>query len=186
MQLIPWHLLWMALQCAPFPPSQPHGQVGWCSSCNEGLAVQRPAFLVGEVPRLLQFVLFSRKKKKKKKKATQKKKHKWQRTRNTNDKREMISQTRVFSEICGKSLCMSLKVIRADMRIMLIPTQTLCRSLRLVTQIIKDLDKQRWLVFSSFKPDVPQPYFHDSILYAWSEFFYDAVLREFRWLCTPD
>lgn len=55
----------------------------------------------------------------------------------------MISQTRVFSEICGKSLCMSLKVIRADMRIMLIPTQTLCRSLRLVTQIMKDLDKQR-------------------------------------------
>lgn len=45
------------------------GQVGWCSSCNEGLAVQRPAFLVGEVPRLLQFVLFSRKKKRKKKKS---------------------------------------------------------------------------------------------------------------------
>lgn len=44
-------------------------EVGWCSSCNAGLAVQRPAFLVGEVPRLLQFVLFSAKKEEEIKKA---------------------------------------------------------------------------------------------------------------------
>jgi len=55
----------------------------------------------------------------------------------------MIQKVRTFSEICGKSICISLKVIRADMRIRLIPTQILCLSLRLVTHITKDLDKQK-------------------------------------------
>lgn len=106
--------------------------------------------------------------------------------RNPNEKREIIPKIRTFLKICGKSTCISLKVIRADMRIMLILTQILCLSLRLVTHITKDLDKQKWLTLSSFKPDVPQPFFHDSILYAWSEFFYNVLFREFRWLCTPD
>lgn len=110
--------------------------------------------------------------------ATIKKKTKW-------EKRD-YSKIRSFLEICGKSTCMSLKVTRADMRIMLFCAQILCLSLRLVTHITKDLGKQKWLTLSSFKPDVPWPFFHDSILYAWSEFFYNVLFREFRWLCTPD
>lgn len=56
-------------------------------------------------------------------------------------RKEIIPKIRTFLEICGKSIRITLKVIRADMRMMLMPTQILCLSFRLMTRITKDLDK---------------------------------------------
>lgn len=106
-----------------------------------------------------------------------------------NERRETIPKPRILLETCGRSICISLKVTRADTGIMLIliPAQILCLSLRLVTHITKEvLDKPKWLTLSSFRPDVPQPFRHDSVSYARSELSCHVLFGDFRWLCTPD